>query len=199
MTTPDIERRERYWDTRIGVDGRWRVDHATGYVGPPPGADLAAMRTGLGRTPGEAWAVWTFSVSEVDEHLARQDRMSAEQRAEHAALALYGLHQQSQSTPMHKSGVRPGQALRALRATGKFSEQAVDRRVDAAATATRAEALHIHLRGLVTQLRAVAQPLDYNTLLEDLREFEHPDGRRRVRRRWGRDYYGWKPDADPTP
>lgn len=195
----DAEQRARYWDTRIGVDGRWRVDHATGYVGPPPGADLAAMRAGLGRAPGEAWAVWAYCVSEIDERLARQDRMSAEQRAEHAALALYGLHQQSQATPMHKAGVRPGQALYALRAGGKFSEQAVDRRVDAAATATRPEALHTHLRGLITQLRTVAQPLDYNALLDDLREFEHPDGRRRVRRRWGRDYYGWKPGTGTKP
>ncbi|MFE5326222.1 type I-E CRISPR-associated protein Cse2/CasB [Embleya sp. NPDC056575] len=192
---PDSEQRERYWDTRIGTDGRWRADRATGRVGPPPGADLAAMRSGLGRPAGEAWAIWAFCVSEVDERLARQDRMSAQQRAEHAALALYGLHQQSQSTPMHKAGVRPGQALRALRASGKFSEQAVDRRVDAAATAARPEALRIHLRGLITQLRTVSLPLDYNALLDDLRDFEHPDGRNRVRRRWGRDYYGWKPGA----
>ncbi|MGW1994915.1 type I-E CRISPR-associated protein Cse1/CasA [Embleya sp. NPDC001921] len=198
-TMPDAEQRERYWDTRIGVDGRWRVDHATGYVGPPPGADLAAMRTGLGPPPGEAWEVWAFCVSEVDERLAHQDRMSPEQRAEHAALALFGLHQQAQSTPMHKAGVRPGQALRALRTSRRFNERAVDRRVDAAATAAGPEALRVHLRGLVTQLRTAGQPLDYNALLEDLREFELPDGRRRVRRRWGRDYYGRKAGAEPKP
>ncbi|UGQ10910.1 type I-E CRISPR-associated protein Cse2/CasB [Yinghuangia sp. ASG 101] len=118
--------------------------------------------------------------------------ISAEQKAEHAALALYGLHQQSQKNPMHKPGVSVGAALRTLRGSGEYSEAALDRRVNAAATATSTAALLKRLRGLVTQLRGEGIGWDYDLLLRDLVAFDHPARRSSVRRGWGAAYYGWR-------
>ncbi|GHH66134.1 hypothetical protein GCM10017673_11400 [Streptosporangium violaceochromogenes] len=175
----------RYWTRHIAADGTWRTKE-----GRPPGEDLAALRAGLGREAGTVPALWPYYRSPVDDLLARRGEVSDEQRAEHAALALYGLHQQARSEPMHQPEVRLGQALRRLHQSGKFTEEAVNRRVNAAASATQVSALLTHLRGLVTQLRTVGQPLDYDLLLDDIRAWQRPDSRQRARRRWGLDYYG---------
>ncbi len=185
----------RYWARYAGSDGRWRVNPATGKAGPPPGEDLAVLRSGLGREAGTVMAMWPFYVCEPDDRLAARDEVSARQKAEHGALALFGLHQQSQDRPMHRRGVSVGEALRHLRDSGRFSEQALDARVNAAATSTHGAALLVHLRGLVTQLRTAGEPLDYGLLEADLRDFQWPQGRARVRRRWGISYYGWRPAA----
>jgi CRISPR system Cascade subunit CasB len=199
------EKRPYYWARFVRPDGGWRVDERTHQPKRPPGEDLAKLRSGLGPESRRTVEIWRFCATPIDDYLARRGEISDAQRAELAALALFGLHQQSQSQPMHRPGVKAGQALWALRSSGKFSEQAVDARVNAAATATDPRALLVHLRGLITQLRTISQPLDYDLLLADLRDFHMPAGRARVRQRWGLAYYGWKPaaeyrsDGKPTP
>jgi len=113
---------------------------------------------------------------------------------------LYGLHQQARPKSMHKPGIRLGQALRKLQKeaghdTG-FMREAVDRRVNAAASATQVSAFLNHLRGLISQLQTVSEPLDYDLLLKDIRDWQRADGRQLVRRRLGLDYYGWRPSTD---
>lgn len=193
---PAHERPKRYWSWYIAADGNWRDDRR------PPGEELAALRAGLGREAGTVPAMWPFYRSPVDDRLARQQKVSAEQRAEHAALALYGLHQQSREAPMHKPGVRLGQALRRLHLAdnGKgFTPEAVDRRVKAAANATRVPALLIHLRSLVSLLRVISQPLDYDLLLEDILAWQRPESRKIARRRWGLDYFEWSQTDEKAP
>lgn len=109
--------------------------------------------------------------------------------AEHVALTLYAAHQQSKDKSMHRRGVGLGAAVRVLRQSQKFSEEAVDRRFTATATATSMEELGMHLRGLITQLRSIDQPLDYDQLERDLRRWEYSDGVALVRRQWGKDYF----------
>lgn len=191
--------RPYYWRRFVRPDGGWRVDERTGQPKRPPGEDLAKLRSGLGPETRRTVEVWRFCATPVDDCLARRNEISDAHRAELAALALFGLHQQAQRAPMHCPKVRVGQALRALRSSGKFSEQAVDTRVNTAATATNPRALLVHLRGLVTQLRTISQPLDYDLLLADLRDFQRSAGRARVRERWGLAYYGWKPAAEDHP
>ncbi|WP_228718404.1 type I-E CRISPR-associated protein Cse2/CasB [Kitasatospora acidiphila] len=181
-----------YWDRYVGPDSRWRTDWATGGPALPPGEELAALRGGLGRPAMDSAKIWPFYTSPVDDVLALQDRISDEQEAEHAALALFGLHQQSQVAPMHRNGVKVGQALLALRRSGKFSEDAVDRRVSTMAGATSVPALLMHLRGLITQLRAVQQPLDYSHLMADIRSWHDVERRPAVRRRWALGYQAWR-------
>ncbi|WP_078078752.1 type I-E CRISPR-associated protein Cse2/CasB [Streptomyces niveus] len=163
-----------------------------------PGEDLAALRSGLGRTAFTVPELWPFYTSTTD------GRITPEVEAEHATLSLYGLHQQSQSRPMHKRGITIGTALRTLHRSERYSEEAVDARVAAAVHTTSAAALVYRLRGLVTQLRSVEQPLDYDRLLQDIQRWASPGTRQQVRRDWGLAYHSWSartgnPAAPKTP
>ncbi|WP_322770232.1 type I-E CRISPR-associated protein Cse2/CasB [Frankia sp. Cr1] len=181
----------RYWNRFVDADGAWKRDPRTAVEQRPPGEDLAALRSGLGQPAGSVPAMWPFYTCVVDEKAAQRDEGSDEETAEHAALALFGLHQQSQQEPMHRPKVGFGQALRALRLSDRFSENAVDARVQAAATATSVPALLYRLRGLITQLRTIHQPLDYDLLMEDIKYWHYVESRQRVRRAWGLRYYVW--------
>ncbi|MEV6977063.1 type I-E CRISPR-associated protein Cse2/CasB [Kitasatospora sp. NPDC093806] len=197
MTTEHTTNRKkrRYWDDFTAPDHTWRTDPRTKQLRRPPGEDLAAMRSGLGRPAMDSPRMWPLYSCDVDDRLALRDEVSDEQKAEHAALALYGLHQQSQATPMHRRGVKLGEALRALRRSGKFSEEALDTRVAQLAGATSVSALLVHLRGLITQLRTVGQPLDYNHLMADIQAWHHTDRRPQVRLKWAVGYQAWKDKA----
>ncbi|GAA1910979.1 hypothetical protein GCM10009716_21070 [Streptomyces sodiiphilus] len=176
----------RYWDRYVSARGTWRLHPVSRQPMEPPGEDLAAMRAGLAHPAGEVFALWPFYTAPCDGRITRR------LEAEHAALALYGLHQQSRREPMHRPGVGFGAALARLREGGRFGAEALDRRVDTAANATSVASLRHRLRGLVTQLRTGGQPLDYNRLLEDLHDWHLPERRRRVRRKWGLEYYARK-------
>lgn len=181
---------QRYWNKYVGPDGAWRDKRR------PPGEDLAVMRTGLGRDAGTVPALCRYYTCEIDDWAARRGEVSIEQAAEHAALALFGLHQQSKTRPMHRPGIPLGKALRKLRENGKFSQQAVDARVDAAATATNVTALLMRLRSLIDQLRTIDQPLDYDQLMKLIHDWHSTDGRQRARRKWAVDYQVWIDTSD---
>lgn len=170
-----------YWGRLVDEHGQWRGDGARG-------EDLAALRAGIDRDPGSVPAMWWFYT-----RLREDGWVTADLRAEHLALTLFGVHQQSRSRPMHHRGIGVGSALLALRRSGKFSPEAVDRRVTAAATATSLTEAGVHLRGLITQLRGIDQPLDYDLLLRDLRDWQSPDRLGVVRRRWGGQYFAPAP------
>ncbi|MCP2261240.1 CRISPR-associated protein, Cse2 family [Streptoalloteichus tenebrarius] len=180
----------RYWTRFIGADGKWRRAREKKDQ-MPPGEDLAVLRTGLDRPAGTVFALVPFYTSPIDDHAARRGEVSVEQAAEHVALALFGLHQQGQRSPMHKPGLSVGRALRRLRQTGRFAEEALDRRVAATVNATSVSAFAYRLRGLVDQLRTQGIPLDYDLLLQDVLDWHYSDGRQRVRRRWGLAYFDW--------
>jgi len=186
-----------YWDRHTEGDGKWRRTGTDG--GAPPGADLAKLRRGLGRTPGDVPEMWRFHVTMNQDGVLTRWFV-----AEHHALTLFGLHQQSQARPMHRTGVGLGTAVRALRdkdATPARAEDGaktspkwdrvdpVDRRLSAAATAGSRHELILHLRGLITRLRDLGQGLDYNSLCQDLARWEDPEAVAAIRRRWGMQYF----------
>lgn len=181
----------RYWNQLVGPDGRWRIDPTNGQPKRPPGEDLADFRAGLGQPAGAVPRIWKHYTCPVDDWAARRGRVSNEQAAEHAALALFGLHQQSKEQPMHRPGVGLGRALRALRMDERSSETAVDARVAALVTATSVTALLLRLRGLIAQLRDISQPLDYDRLVGDIQRWHRPERRPQIRQRWGLDYHAW--------
>ncbi|SBW22911.1 hypothetical protein FDG2_3299 [Candidatus Protofrankia californiensis] len=159
----------------------------------PDGADLAALRRGIGREPGSVPAMWRYYTA-----LDREGRLTARLRAEHVALTLYAVHQQSLPSPAHRFGTGLGAALLALRDSDRFSPDAVDRRFNAAATATSLDEAAYHLRGLVRQLRQVPQSLDYTQLLRDFVDWQHPERVGQVRRRWGAQYFLGRDRAGTT-
>lgn len=189
---------QRYWSRFIDEDGNWSTPSKR-----PPGEDLAALRAGLGREALTVPKMWPFYTARPDSDGERYGAASLAQQAEHAALALYGLHQQSQAIPMHRPDVGVGTALLNLRRKEPDNVKPVDRRVSALVTSTSLTALLNRMRGLVTQLREIQQPLDYDRLVSDLYAWPWPDGRRRVRKSWAQGYQRWTddttdPDADGT-
>ncbi|MFE6775669.1 type I-E CRISPR-associated protein Cse2/CasB [Streptomyces sp. NPDC057702] len=176
----------RYWSRYLDARGRWQGHALSG----PPGEELADLRAGLGRPAGTVPAMWPYYTSPTD------GEVTLELDAEHGALALYGLHQQSQQRPMHRADINLGTALRSLRVADRFSPEALDRRVAAAVNATSVKALLHRLRGLIPQLRAEAIALDYDWLTLDLARWTRPEQRQRVRRNWGLSYHAWKPLGD---
>lgn len=170
----------------------WELRHADGR---PDGAVLAALRQGAGREAGTVPQMWRHYTT-----LNPGGKLSSELRAEHVALVLFAVHQQSQSTLMHARGISVGTALAGLWGSGKFSQEAVDRRFEAAATATSLNEASYHLRGLVRQLRGLspAQRLDYTALFWNLVDWQDPAKVGQVRRRWGSDYFLAR-DGKPGP
>lgn len=156
------------------------------------GAVLATLRTGVGRAPGDVSGLWRHHRVVVPDEVAARGNIHPNLAAEHAVLTLFAVHQQSQSTRMHRDGSPLGTSLRALRASAfKDNPDALDRRVNAAAATDSVKELTVHLRGLVRLLRDQQIPLDYTALVNDLADWHYPDGRGRVRRRWGAQYYVW--------
>jgi CRISPR system Cascade subunit CasB len=155
-------------------------------------AALAHLRANVAREPGADPRIWSLTVEGVPGD-ARGDSASAEERAVHAALTLYAVHQQSRSDGMHQPGVGLGRAVARLdRARGGGESEhtsPVRRRFDAAVTAEDLTEVVHHLRGLVGQLRADGIGLDYGMLADDLHLYQRPDGADVVRRRWARQFH----------
>ncbi|WP_433593979.1 type I-E CRISPR-associated protein Cse2/CasB [Nocardia sp. CA-145437] len=182
---------QRYWNKYIsGETGKW-----TEVL--PPGEDLAALRSGLGREALTVPKMWQFYsvTAEPDGDLERFGAANTRQQAEHAALTLFGVHQQSQRVLMHQRDAGLGTALRALRRHDKSSGDAVDRRVEALVTSTSVAMMTYRLRGLVIQLRDIGQPLDYDRLVNQVERWHWPAGRQSVRKGWAQGYQRW---GDPT-
>lgn len=180
-------RGRHYWERHTDGDGRWRPG-----VEGPPGEDLAALRRGIGREAGSVPPMWRFYTT-----LAGDGRISRALHAEHIALTLFAVHQQSRPLPAHRAGVGLGSAVRELHDSGKFSGEAVDRRFAAAATATSIAELSVHLRGLIAQLHTLrpGPGLDYTLLFHDLRDWQRTERLAVVRRQWGSQYFVRRPDA----
>ena len=164
------------------------------------GAALAQLRKGVGRQAGSVPELWRYHAVVISDYEADTGVVSAPLAAEHAALTLFAVHQQSQDTSMHRADEHLGIALRKLRASKQFKDnpEALDRRVNSAATATSVAELVHHLRGLVTLLRGEHLPIDYTRLAQDIADWHHPDTRARARSRWGAQYYAWNSTTAPA-
>ena len=152
-------------------------------------AELANLRRGVGKRPGELPELWGLMLGGFPEELmSRTGEPTWAEWAVSGALTMYALHRQGAGRDVHADGQSLGRALCILaRADGRL--EAVQRRFNAFATArSMPECMH-HLRGLVSQLRSADIPLDYVRLAGDLYEFQMPDGAARVRLRWGQDFY----------
>jgi CRISPR system Cascade subunit CasB len=150
----------------------------------PDGQDLAALRRGIDRDAGTVPAMWPYYTT-----LTEDGQRTHALVAEHLALTLFAVHQQSKPKLMHADGVGLGSAVLKLKQAKEFSPEALDRRFAAAATATSIGELAVHLRGLITQLRGIGQPLDYTRLARDLRDWQVPERAPAVRRSWGGQYF----------
>lgn len=167
---------------------RWMTDGNANRVR----AELASMRRGIGRAPGEIPELWGTLLDGFPEEMMSQTGEPT--RAEWAvtiALTMFALHQQGKSiseSPMHADGVPLGCAVRKLVKNEEDFER-IRRRFNTFATAADMHECAYYLRGLVQLLRAEDIALDYPALACDLFYYQTDDGARRVRLRWGQDFY----------
>ncbi|MEU0846343.1 type I-E CRISPR-associated protein Cse2/CasB [Streptomyces sp. NPDC005962] len=165
---------------------------------PRAGADLAALRSGAGRAAGTVPAMWPFYRARIGTPLRDKGALTRDLVAEHAALTVFGPHQQGHTSTLHVPGITPGDACRALLARGPDADHtaadrtAIERRLGALLTSLDAGELAQHLRGLVPLLRQAGIGLDYDDLCRALRYWDdarRPDEQPRIRDRWDRGFH----------
>ena len=162
-------------------------------------AQLAMLRRGVGRKPGDMPDLWGLLFADMpEEMMSRAAEPTAAEWAAYTALTLYATHQQG--TEINRQNMHTGQdAGRLGKAVARLVKNADDReriarRFNAFATASdMTEAAH-HLRGLIQLLRAEEIPLNYIRLAGDLYRFQNPEYAPDVRLSWGQDFYWRKPD-----
>lgn len=169
---------------------------------PAAAGRLARLRRALTAAPGSDADVWPDTIGALPaELLGHDDTANSFERATHAAMCLYALHQQSQPLGMHVLRQDLGTAVQVLRPRNDTQEGDVDpvlRRFHALATATSYEETLYHLRGVVTLLRAKHVGLDYGQLAVDLRRLQSGKTAPGVRLAWGRGLYRRPPVRTPA-
>lgn len=163
---------------------------------------LAELRRSDPNEPGANPAIWPITLAELPETLAgRGEEPTPAERAVHAALALYGLHQQSHDDPTHQPGISLGRAVgrlaRARSGDGSLDEATL-RRFHQVALASDFGSRLYHLRGLITLMRSEKPTiaLDYGLLGVDLWHLADPrHDANAVLNRWGRDLHS---NPEPT-
>lgn len=142
-------------------------------VGQEDRGALADLRSGLGKEPGQMVRVHRHVVPYLPQK--RYD-----DRWYYLTAALFGAY------PKHGAGRSLGAAFQPLRPKSDSMEARF-----VALLNTHPDDLDDHLRHAVSLLKANEQPLDWFRLLEDLLQWDHPDGH--VQLRWARDFYGNNP------
>ena len=163
--------------------------------------ELAALRRGVSRSPGELPEIWELTRVEVPDGAG--DAPTWEEIAVHTAMTLYAVHQQSRTEPMFRPGAGLGSAAHDL--VGRDEENPSARaRFNALVTSTTVAELRHHLRSFVSLLRARGIALDHAMLADDVLRFQQPGGAKKVRLAWARQYYSLPAetpsatDADPA-
>ena len=158
--------------------------------------ELAALRRGVSRSPGELPEIWELTRVEVPDGAG--DAPTWEEIAVHTAMTLYAVHQQSRTEHMFSPGVGLGSAARRLIGSPDEENPSARARFNALVTSTTVAELRHHLRGFVSLLRARGIALDHAMLADDVLRFQQPGGAKQVRLTWARQYY-YSPPAESQP
>lgn len=164
---------------------------------------LAALRHAVNNQPGETASIWQLEFDGLPYNLlGKGDVPSKAERAVHAALTLYALHQRSQTIPMHQSGREYGlgQAMHKLVLQNESSYKNLaqgefPRRFAAFVTADSFEESMYYARQLIGQLRSASIPLDYALLACQLYDIQIPERAEKAKLAWGRGFaYTFAPE-----
>ena len=158
--------------------------------------ELAALRKGASRSPGELPEIWELTRVEVPESAG--DAPTWEEIAVHTAMTLYAVHQQSRTEPMFSPGVGLGSAARRLIGSPDEENPSARARFNALVTSTTVAELRHHLRGFTSLLRARGIALDHAMLADDVLRFQQPGGAKKVRLAWARQYYSLPAESQPA-
>ena len=148
--------------------------------------ELAALRRGVSRSPGELPEIWELTRVEVPDGAG--DAPTWEEVAVHTAMTLYAVHQQSRTTRMFRPGRGLGHAARELVGWEEDNDSA-RKRFNTLVTSTTITELRHHLRNFISLLRARDITLDHAMLVDDIARFQRPGGAKKVRLTWARQYH----------
>ena len=173
---------------------------------PQRRAELAELRRGVGRQPGDLPALWGALLADMPEQLQGSNGPSKAEWAVYTALTLFALHQQGEAgVSMNQPGRTLGGAVRQLAVSSvapgqDWTESSVLRRFNALATADSMPEVSHYLRGMVQLFRGNEPKLklDYPRLAVELYRFQLPDQAANVRLQWGRDLYQMNADTPET-
>ena len=187
----------RLVDRRIGGTKTWKGLQAR-YLDNESRArgELAALRRGASRSPGELPEIWELTRVEVPDGAG--DAPTWEEIAVHTAMTLYAVHQQSRTEPMFSPGVGLGSAARRLIGPPDEENPSARARFNALVTSTTVAELRHHLRGFVSLLRARGIALDHAMLADDVLHFQQPGGAKKIRLAWARQYYSLPAESQPA-
>ena len=158
--------------------------------------ELAALRKGVSRSPGELPEIWELTEVPPPEHAG--DAPTGEEIAVHTAMTLYAVHQQSRTEHMFSPGVGLGSAARRLIGSPDEENPSARARFNALVTSTTVAELRHHLRSFVSLLRARGIALDHAMLADDVLRFQQPGGAKQVRLTWARQYYSLPAESQPA-
>lgn len=154
----------------------------------------AQLRSALGKETGSIPAIWDLTLDGGYEDLS--DTPTRGEKAVHGALTLWARHQGANQHQMHDVSDRPRQFASAIRVVAerqqrgdkRAEETPIYRSFSAAIQAPTYEGLLVRLRPLVSQLGAAGVQCDYGSLAADLFDWQNPNDRISVLRRWGRQF-----------
>ena len=185
-----VDRRIGGTKTWKGLQARYRDNESRAR------GELAALRRGASRSPGELPEIWELTRVEVPDGAG--DAPTWEEIAVHTAMTLYAVHQQSRTEHMFSPGVGLGSAARRLIGSPDEENPSARARFNALVTSTTVAELRHHLRGFVSLLRARGFALDHAMLADDVLRFQQPGGARSVRLNWARQYYSPPAESQPA-
>lgn len=154
-------------------------------------AQLARLRRGVGKSPGELPELWGMFLKDMpEEWMGRDGKPSYVEWAVYTALTLFALHQQGHSDSMNVEGEenRLGRAVRKL-VHGGEDEANIRMRLSLAARSDDMTELSYHLKTVVRLLESNDIKLDYVDLAKDLYWFQFGKTADQVRLKWGQDFY----------
>lgn len=153
-------------------------------------AELANLRRGAGKKPGDLPELWGTILKDMPEEFQGKDgKASREEWAVYIALTTFAVHQQGRSQNEWMSSECPfGSAVRKLAPSDDTLERVL-RRFNAFATAAGIDEAAHYLRGLAQLLRSEGISFDYPVLAADLYYFQSPEYASKVRLKWGQEFY----------
>lgn len=156
-------------------------------------AQLAKLRQGAGKYPGENPELWGAFLNELPEELLSRNREpSYAEWAIYLSLTMYAVHQQGKSESVHAEKISLGHAASQLIEKDKDENderERILRRFGPVITAKDMNGFSYHLRCFVKLFSSKNIKLDYVKLAENIYNFQFEDSRRKVQLSWGEDFY----------
>lgn len=154
-------------------------------------ADLAQLRRGVGKKPGELPELWGMIFKDLPEELmSKGSEPSYAEWAIYTALTLFAIHQQGNLESVHSNddNARFGRAVRKL-VHDEDGEERIRFKLSVVALSDDMAELSYRMKTVTRLLSAESIKLNYVDLADDLYTFQFESMADSVRLKWAQDFY----------